>query len=562
MVNLPYNAPAAEIANYKPQRIPHYIGNPLIEALPDTLTDEELDIALTSLPEFNLLQRAWRGEERIQMILKLSNYMAPLDRHKRLARAFDSMLRSGYEDRRVRTVTYAARLQKTQSPSGATKQVPTSFLDNDFQLSSLLIGVSGMGKTSTLKRICSCYPQVIYHPEHSIYQVTYLHIQLPSDGSSVRTLALAILNKLDRLIPGANYYKDFAKVRQSEDALLEDVSRILDNHHVGVLIVDEVQNLTNANTGKNKQTLVAQLVNMCNDKGVPILFVGTNKASRVFSMDGSKGRRGSGHGFPDWDRFEEASIPDINSSSDGRPAKGEWQEFLQTLWTYQWAREPVALDASFSATMYHLSQGIVDIAIKLFAAAQVEAIFNKTERLSTDLLYLVYDTQMSLLHDMMDALREGDPTALEKYPDIAPFNIQSMVDLAAKKVRAASSKAYAVKPTDNEFVPRIAASLVAGGYDEDTAIQAAEYVLEEGKCTNLDEGVERARKYLKTLKPSTPTKKRQSSKTSEAEPSAPDFAPEDYRRAISLAAKEKTTVYEQLQILGMAKPLGELLNFQ
>lgn len=562
MVNLPYNAPAAEIADYKPQRIPHYIGNPLIEALPLTLTDEELDSALTSPPEFNVLQRAWRGEERIQMILKLSNYMAPLDRHKRLARAFDAMLRSGYEDRRVRTVTSASRVQRTHASAREARPAPTTFLDNDWQLSSLLMGVSGMGKTSTLKRICSCYRQVIYHPTHSIYQVTYLHVEMPSDGSSVRALALAILNQLDRLIPGANYYKDFAKVRQSEAALMEDVARILQNHHVGVLIVDEAQNLANANTGKNKQTLVAQLVNICNAKGVPILFVGTNKASRVFGMDASKGRRGTGHGFPDWDRFEEASIPDINSDSDGRPAKSEWQEFLQTLWSYQWVREPVALDASFSATMYHLSQGIVDIAIKLFAAAQVETIFNKTERISTDTLYLVYDTQMRLLHDMMDALREGDPTALEKYPDIAPFNVQSMVDLAAKKVRAATSKAYAVKPTDNEFVPRIAASLVAGGYDEDTAIQAAEYVLEEGKCTNLDEGVERARKYLKTLKPSSPTKKKQSSKTNEAEPAVQDFAPQDYRRAIALAAKESTTVYEQLQILGMAKPLGELLNFR
>ena len=37
--------------------------------------------------------------------------------------------------------------------------------------SLLLIGCSGSGKTTSLKRILSAYPQVIYHPEMNLEQV-------------------------------------------------------------------------------------------------------------------------------------------------------------------------------------------------------------------------------------------------------------------------------------------------------------------------------------------------------------------------------------------------------
>ncbi|WP_367185326.1 hypothetical protein [Rugamonas sp.] len=61
-----------------------------------------------------------------------------------------------------------------------------------------------MGKTTMVKRFLAAYPQVIFHRESNVYQVTYLHVEMPSDGKSVKGLAHGILAELDRLIPNAS----------------------------------------------------------------------------------------------------------------------------------------------------------------------------------------------------------------------------------------------------------------------------------------------------------------------------------------------------------------------
>ena len=237
----------------------------------------------------------------------------------------------------------------------------------------------------------------------------------------------------------------------------------------------------------------------------------------------------------------------------------EWHEFLDVLWALQWVRRPVELDAALSATMYHLSQGVIDVAIKLFASAQVRAIFDKSEKLTQELLIEVYESEMQRLHPMLNALRNGEPQDLAQFADIAPVGIREMVNIAAKKVRIKTSDAYAIKPTDSVFTSSIATSLVAGGIDEDLALEAAEYVLEEGKAKNLDEGIEHARKFLKSFQTTRPSKSKRA-KAGGTPSKVIEYKSDDYRNAIALAAKENTKVYEQLQKLGMAKPLGELLN--
>lgn len=188
-------------ARYTPQRIPQYRGNPLIEALPPTASNEELVDMLFDLPEFEPSQRDWLTEERLQMVSQLSSFLQPMERHIRLARAFDTLIRSGYVGRAPSTPEHVAIFQALYEALKAGRAFKELLQDIDEkQLSSSLVGMSGTGKTTAIRRIMRGYPRVIHHETHHIYQVTYLHIEAPHDGMSLKGLAGSIFRTIDRLV--------------------------------------------------------------------------------------------------------------------------------------------------------------------------------------------------------------------------------------------------------------------------------------------------------------------------------------------------------------------------
>ncbi|WP_148714713.1 AAA family ATPase [Chitinolyticbacter meiyuanensis] len=397
-------SPGAVLADYKPQLNSKFQGNPFIEALPPSLSEQELGELLALGPDFSPEQRNWPDVERIQKAFGLGNIMIPLERHIAVANCVDSMLRNGYVGREPLTKRDGERMQALYEGRSCSQGFVGAYSDGTAQLSAMLMGLPGMGKTALVKRIFSYLPQVIYHPESNRYQVTRLHVEMPSDGSSVKGLAHGILSQLDRIIPGAQYYQECAlKGRPGADALMRSVARLMHRHAVGFLIADEVQNVVHAR--KNSQVVMTELVSACNELGVPILFIGTNKAAQVFSLDFRQSRRACGHGIPLWNALDRAS--------------GEWEEFLEVLWGYQWVRKPVEYSEKMSELMFELSQGIIDVAIKLFAAAQVGAIRSGDEMLTPSLLESVYMQQMHMLHPMLSALKRGSYEDILRYEDIA-----------------------------------------------------------------------------------------------------------------------------------------------
>lgn len=141
------NAPEFHKAVYTAQRIPQYAGNPLIEALPPLGGEEAVLRKLLNLPHFNPTQREWNSQERIAMIAQLSNFMVPLERHIQLAFSIDAMMRQGYVNR----IPHSMRSQEIFKKLHQNDLLTTAG-DVTPQISTALIGMSGMGKTSSLKR--------------------------------------------------------------------------------------------------------------------------------------------------------------------------------------------------------------------------------------------------------------------------------------------------------------------------------------------------------------------------------------------------------------------------
>jgi AAA domain len=533
-------------ALYLEQRMPQFKGNPLVEALPPSMTDIGLLEALTLMPDYDPAQREWPTSERLMMVATLQNFMVPMLRHTELCRALDAMLRGGYVGRAPRTAGHSAIFQSIYQKQMAGQSFAQTANSRSPQISTALIGISGMGKTTTVQRWCAHLPKVIFHPEYNLYQIPVLHVEMPSDGASIKGLAHGILQKGDELIPGANYYDMYAqKGRTGADTLMRGVARVMNLHLVGLLICDEVQNL--ANSKKGSQTVMTELVSAANDLKVPILFIGTNKTAKVLGTDFRQSRRASGQGIAPWDRLMPGTASDPS----------EWDVFLDILWQFQWVRKPVKLDPLLSRYMFDCSQGVIDLAIKLFAAAQARAMLDGSETLTPELLLDIYNKEFQLMHPMVDALREDNYEILSQYDDIAPLNLQQHLENAQRKLSMLKSPLFSVKASDETFAPRLSAGLQAMGVGADEAVRLADDVASAYPDTNLAQGIKQA---AATLTKPRPVKARGQSKVVELSVDRFDARPQDYRRAFAHAKGNNVTVLRQLKDFGMAPLLEDVLE--
>lgn len=532
-------------ARYTEQRIPQYRSNPLISALPPIPTDEQLADEMFELPEFSLTQRDWETSERLCMVAELSHLLRPLQRHLNLARSFDTLIRTGYSRRGIHSKEHVQtyqRLYEAQQEGRAFKgELRRS---SNAQLSCALIGIPGTGKTQTIRRIFNRYPEAIHHPEHGIVQIPYLHIECPHDGISVKGLALSILRKLDQFVPDAKYL-DLYRPSMAAEVLLNHCARALHNHYVGVLIIDEIQNLRNA--GKTKVSLMAALVTASNELNVPIAFVGTGKALKVLQLDASLARRSSAAGFPTWNAL-------TRSGELANP--GEWEDFITTLWPFQWLRFPVALDNLMSNFVFECCQGIPDIAIKLFACAQWRGMLDGTESFSIEMLDAIMNNELSRVAPVIDAMRTGDVDALARFEDITPPSFLTLHDDALNAYEGVRQRGAAIRTNNPAFVPRVASILVETGIAEDRAVSMATKVAEEGKVVGI---VEATASALKLAKPPAPVRSKQ--KQARSVCPAIELAPDDYRSAIRRAQEKGTSNFDELVAMGATKPLHELLGF-
>jgi hypothetical protein len=553
-------SPGCVDATYIPSRIPQFAGHPLIEALPPALEPEDALAAYASAPSYSPEQRVWKVSERLQMLKTLSNFLTPFERHIAYSTELDSMLRNGYIGRAPATPEYIKRRQAIYDQSMAVDDGGSggsAGKDDGHQLSLLLIGLSGMGKTRFTKRWASRYPTVIYHPELHVYQIPVLHIELPSDGESVKGLCIAILRAVDKVIPSARYVEDYAmKGRPTTEMLILRVETVLHLHCVGMLICDEVQNLTNA--GKTKDRLMTELVSMSNILNLPLVFIGTNTSASLFGRDFRKARRSAGFGSQHWDRLLESQRLD-----DGRVIS-EWRDFVEVMWTYQWTKTPTPLTEELLTHLYWCCQGVVDTAIKMYAAAQARAILYGTELVTKELLMDVYQKDFQVLHPMLAALRENDVKALAQFEDVQPLGLSVIIDNVSRRAKSVYTPALTVTPSNPNFVAQVTTALHATGFPLDTALEAAHEVASEGKAKHLLHATQLA---AEKLTPHASPKRagtgsRALGKGRSGKGSEPDYTgrPQDLRGALQFAKRSGQDILSVMFKRGAIKPLEELLD--
>ena len=406
----------ATIASYSPDEyIEEYRNNPFIEALPPILSQEDVIERLSVYPSYDEKERLYDTKRRVHLTQRLYQYFQPLSLHFDLEDRFSRTIRQGYLSRNPLSANYASSLK---NGSKIVKNPSLGFNNFDFRYTAsgfTIMGVSGIGKTTSIDRVLSLYPQVILHSEYNgvdlnLMQISWLKLDCPYDGS-IKALCINFFAKVDSLL-GTQYSMKFTSGQNTTATMLPRMAQVCTLHGIGVLVLDEIQHLSSSKSGGAEQ-LLNFFVTLVNTIGIPVIMIGTMKALAPLQSQFRQARRGSGQGDMVLDRMEK----DDN-----------WDILIEGLWEYQWTKTPTELTEELKDVLYDESQGITDIAVKLYIMAQIQAMTStKKEIITPALIRQVAKSNLKLVKPMLDALRSGDLEKLARYEDITPIDIETFV---------------------------------------------------------------------------------------------------------------------------------------
>lgn len=400
-----------------------YGDNPLITNLPPILSMSDVIKHLRGKQKFDPSQRYLSGEERIHLIAKLPrDFFQPLTKHLELEQKIAIMLREGYISRNFTDGNRQLHLQYDFQRLSNNPEVSYEYAKPQSTATSLaILGCSGSGKTTTVNKILNYYPQVIRHNQHGLTQLVYLKIDCPHD-SSLKNLCFNFFKAVDVALGNTNFVNRFHRGKLNVNAMIQEMKIIAHNYSVGLLIIDEIQHLT------RKKSDVAELilnfiVTLVNVASIPIIMIGTPKASTILEADLRSARRSAGFGSLLWEPMRnEAPSPDPDQPDEMIPS--EWYAFTDKLWRYQWVQQPVELTEELRNTWYYYTQGILDLVVKLFCLVQIHAITIGSETITVELFKKVYEEQFKPVHEILNALRSGNPTRIAKYSDLIIPQVQ------------------------------------------------------------------------------------------------------------------------------------------
>lgn len=411
---IPNGGEAVE-AEYKEQMIEEYRGNPFIEALPPIYSKDEVVDKLVVYPNYNSKERMLDSHLRVHMVQRLFQCFQPLQVHLDLESRISRVIRQGYLARNPFRPEYAASLQD------GYRMIQNLNLDlcsnKRFRTTAAgftIIGVSGMGKTTAVNRILATMPQIIVHSQYrgvkfSMCQLVWLKLDCPYDGS-IKGLCMEFFSKVDSLL-GTNYYKKHVSGRHTVDSMLSIMSQVARHTGLGMLVIDEIQHLKQAKSGGSEKMLNF-FVTLVNTIGVPVVLIGTTKAMSVLQSEFRQARRGAGQGDMVWERLKKDS---------------NWDLLMGALWDYQWTKKEVPFTPEISDIMYEESQGIIDIAVKLYAMAQIKAIYSGIEEVNAGLIKQVAQENLKLVQPMLEALKSGDMRRISQFEDISTVDFEEFI---------------------------------------------------------------------------------------------------------------------------------------
>jgi AAA domain len=452
-----------ETAVLHEQEVPEYRGNPLIEALPLIWTRAEVTEKLSHFPPYCEEQRQWPDHLRLHLIENAREFFIPQGIHLEIEIRVSCMLRRGYRQRNPLARGYWPEIND-RIETLKLRQTEKVFLPAKAR-GFAVVGPSGVGKSTALENILSLYPQVILHSQYGdqpliLKQLVWLKLDCPKDGS-IKGLCLNFFQAVDDIL-GTNYYERYTNSLRTVDELLPRMARVAALHCLGVLVIDEIQNLRESRSGGAAQMLNF-FVQLENTIGVPFALIGTPKAMPLLRGEFRQARRASEQGDVVWPRMCE------KNPRHPEQADPVWEEFVRALCAYDYLRTPTTLPddmlrSPVCRVLYDESQGIAAVAVTVWLLAQRRAITSGREQVTAGVIRSVAKDSQRLIREMLEELRAGGERSPHTISDLADptvddFGVNSGGGAVVSSHQQTCQKTDAPPALDNDDLRNAGAAL-------------------------------------------------------------------------------------------------------
>lgn len=356
--------------------------------LPEMKSGNELISALSIIPEYDETICQQNQAVRLMALSDLYQIYIPSQMSLEIySKLYLALLRS-----MQKKGTQMAIKQRYENYKAIQQQSYSGILGGSDSFT--IIGTSGIGKSSAISRAISLITEnrIIETDKPYTKIIPCLIIQCPFD-SSVKGLLLEILRKVDEEL-GTDHYIHAVKSRASTtDMLIGAVSSIALNN-IGMLVVDEIQNVVNSKNGKS---LIGALTQLINNSGISICMVGTPESTVFFEQAMQLARRSVGLQYTTM-KYDEY-----------------FQSFCKVIFKYQFLKNHTEITAAITEWLYEHSAGVVSVVVSLIHDAQEIAILTGKEVLNLDTLNEAYQQRLTLLHGYIQpSVIQNKPTTKKK----------------------------------------------------------------------------------------------------------------------------------------------------
>lgn len=372
----------------------------LIMHIPEMKQGEELISALSVLPEYHDNVRNENQAVRMMELSAIQRIYVPSEMSIEIySKMYLALVRS-----LQKKSTNIAIKQRYENYKAIQQQSYNGILGGSDSFT--IIGTSGIGKSSAISRAISVIAEnrIIETKNLCTPIIPFLVVQCPFD-SSVKGLLFEILRKVDETL-GSNYYQFALKARATTDMLIGSVAQVALNH-IGMLVVDEIQNVANSKNGKS---LIGALTQLINNSGISICMVGTPESAVFFEQAMQLARRSVGLKYTtmNYDEY--------------------FQSFCKMLFKYQYTKQRTEITPVIIEWLYEHSSGIVSVVISLIYDAQEIAILTGKEVLNLETLNEAYQQRLSLLHGYIQPSVIQNKSTTRKKKTIADLNMNQTSD--------------------------------------------------------------------------------------------------------------------------------------